>query len=246
MFKKIGKGLKKIVTAIPRLAIKKTLPKSAPFFLYTFITDPRVLAKLPSTVAIKKGKGEKYKKILIDKLGLKPENFESIVRNGIMSALGDTPENVIAKWMKEQNFSVGIIPIVVGAGKALFGLVKKLAGKAAEGLQDDVQNFSPAPEDWGAGAVDPQTATQQQNSGGGGSITPTGGGDYNYDHGDGDAGNTANLDSDGALNEDTAGGESEKGLLPEATGQTEGGGLGMLLIAGAGIMMLAGGKKGKK
>lgn len=150
LLKRVGKGLKKIVKAPARLAIRSQLPKAAPFFLYTFITDERVLAKLPEQVAIKRQKALSYKDIIVKKLEMPEANFEKAVRNGIMNTFAKTPEEVLAKWMADANFKVGVLPIVAAAFGALKGLLKLMVGKAAANLKADMEQYAPAPEDWGA------------------------------------------------------------------------------------------------
>ncbi|MEO5892263.1 MAG: hypothetical protein ABIQ31_18595 [Ferruginibacter sp.] len=198
LFKRIANGLKKVLTTPARLALKAVLPKNAPFFLYLFITDPKVLAKLPDQVNIKRQKAIKYKGIIVDKLQMPESNFEKTIRNGIMNAFGKSPEEVLGEWMKTANFSVGFIDTVLKlAGSGL----KMLLGKAAGNLQEDVANFTPAPEDWGiltaeqqqqmSAAVQnqpgnpiPQTMDQLNQSTGGGSY---GGGGYGSSYADGDS-----------------------------------------------------------
>lgn len=150
LLKRVGKGLKKIVKAPARLAIRAKLPKAAPFFLYTFITDERVLSKLPEQVAIKRQKALYYKNIIVNKLEMPEQNFDKAVRNGIMNAFAKSPEEVLAKWMKDANFQIGILPIITAAFGVLKGLLKLLVGNAAKNLQEDMEKYAPQPEDWGA------------------------------------------------------------------------------------------------
>ena len=162
LLKKVAKGFSKIISTPIRLAAKSQLPKSAPFFLYLFIDqgNAALLAKLPEAVRIKRGKAQHYKDILINKLQMKESNFNSIVRNGIMSNFGKSPEDVLAKWMADANFRVGLIDDALKlAGNGL----KMLLGKLGEQLQSDVENFSPAAEDWGAAGMTQELRTAMAN-----------------------------------------------------------------------------------
>lgn len=177
LLKKIGKGIKKGLSAVALVAIKKALPQQAPFFLYIYLKES-VLANVPPIVLTKRQKALNFKKIIVDKLGMKPEKFEEIIRNGIMSNFGKGPEDVIADWMKAANFKIGIIPIVLAAGKILISLLKKLIGAQAEKIKADVANFTPAPEDWGS--VSPEAVkelekdirAQPDNDGGAAAMRP--------------------------------------------------------------------------
>lgn len=150
LLKKIGKGLKKVVGAPLRLAAKTQLPKNAPFFLYLFITDEKVLKVIPDTVRTKRQAALKYKSILVDKLAMKEGNFNKIIRNGIMNHFGKSPEEVLAKWMLtwKKTAGVGVIPAM--ALKAAAGGLKMLLGKFGEQFTSDVETNTPEPEDWGA------------------------------------------------------------------------------------------------
>lgn len=151
LLKRIGKGIKKVLTTPARLAIKATLPKNAPFFLYTYITDPKVLAKLPQAVAVKRQKALDYKKKIVDGLQMNESNFDKTVRNGIMNTFAKSPEDVLAQWMKDANFSVGFVAAALSlAGKG----VKALLGKLGENIAADVETYTPTPEDWGTIASD--------------------------------------------------------------------------------------------
>lgn len=160
LLKKVAKGITKVVSTPIRLAAKTQLPRQAPFFLYLFLTDQKVIDKLPSVVLQKRAAALKYKKVLVDKLQMKESNFTSIVRNGIMNAFGKSPENVLAEWtanFRKEN-GIGILPLaaLAAAGPGLKALVNKLAG----GVADDIENNSPAPEDWGT--VSPEVVNDLQ------------------------------------------------------------------------------------
>ncbi len=149
LLKKVGAGLKKVVGAPALAALKTQLPANSPFFLYLFLNplDNALFAALPATVKLKRDKAIKYKKLIVTKLGMKEQNFNTAIRNGIISKLGKTPEAVLADWMREANFKVGILPVMLAAGKGL----KMLLGKAGENLKADIEQFAPTPEDWKAG-----------------------------------------------------------------------------------------------
>ena len=149
ILKKIGKGIVKVVTAPFRLVAKGilevTLPKAAPFFLYLFIKDPKLIAKLPNAVKIKRDKAISISNTIIKKIGMKEDHFMGIVRNGIMGNFSDTPENVLATWMKNANFSIGILGGVLS--KAL-PFVKDLAAKVVGLKAEEMERYMPMEDDW--------------------------------------------------------------------------------------------------
>ncbi|MCC6258068.1 MAG: hypothetical protein IT254_07090 [Chitinophagaceae bacterium] len=240
LLKRVAKGLKKVIKAIPRLVVRTQLQKSAPFFLYTFITDPKVIARLPETVRIKKAKADRYKNIIVGKLEMKPEIFDKAIRNGIMKHMGDTPENILAKWMQEANFSVGIVAIIGVAAKFLWDIIKKLAGKAVENMKNDVAQYTPDKTDWtGVSAEDKkEMAEAQKNS---------------YDDGvktfEGNA--NAAEGSEGAEGADGQPFDNDRSKtldpveLNASRPQTAGGGV-MILVGLAALALMAGGKRGSK
>lgn len=143
----ILKKVVKVVTAPLRLIAKGVLevamPKSAPAFLYLFL-DEKIAAKSPTIVQAKRNKAIKIADTIVSKIGMKRDHLMGILRNGIMNHLGDTPENVIAAWIKDANYQVGLLPAFAAAGKFLFDIVKKIgAGKV-----EDLNAAAPDPSDW--------------------------------------------------------------------------------------------------
>lgn len=208
IFKRIGKGLKKLASTPLRLAAKTQLPKNAPFFLYLFLSD-KVLAKAPEAVTTKRQHALKFRNILVDKLQMKESNFNRIVRNGIMNHFGKTPEDVLAGWMKQANFKVGVIPALAkGLQLAAKGL-KALLGKFGQNLAADVEQYTPAPEDWGAiPEEEKKEMVKEQKENVPPVVQPTGGGGYNYNHGEGNSGHS---DEPGVSTGKGQGGESGGG-----------------------------------
>lgn len=155
--KKVGKGLAKAVTLPGRLiakgALEVTLPKSGYFFLYLFIKDPKILAQLPAKIKTKRAMQEKIAKLIVKKIGMKEAHFMGIVRNSVMKQFNDTPENVLATWMKalanktgQQLFNIGAIPAVFAAAAPA---IKNLLGKLGGGINEKIEQYGPNPEDWG-------------------------------------------------------------------------------------------------
>lgn len=143
------KKVAKVVTAPLRLiakgAIEMFLPKSAPVFLYLFITDQKVLSKAPAVVIAKRARAQKIADKITGKIGMKQDHFMQILRNGILSNLGDTPENVIAKWMKDANFQIGFAIAALSVAAKFLG---QLAMKVGAGNLEELQNSAPDPSDW--------------------------------------------------------------------------------------------------
>lgn len=148
--KAVGKLIGKALTAPARKAINEQLPGYGPFFLYTFIVDPKLIAKLPAAVKIKKDKAEYYKKIIVGKLGIADTTFDQVVRNSIMQQFKMTPEQTIAKWIKDTNFQVGFLGAILGAAAGLLGKgLKAIVGDTGENIATDAEQYAPAVEDWG-------------------------------------------------------------------------------------------------
>ena len=174
--KAVGKLIGKALTAPARKAINEQLPGYAPFFLYTFINDPKLLSKLPAAVKIKRDKALYYRKIIVGKLGIADTTFDQVVRNGIMQSFQMTPENTIAKWIRDTNFQVGFLGAILGAAAGLLGKgLKAIVGDTGENIATDAEQYAPAVEDWGmlteaaraeysgqAAASSPQPLTEQQ------------------------------------------------------------------------------------
>lgn len=135
---KIKKGLKavgKFLSAPERAILKKImenhLPKSAPMFLYLFITDPALIEKLPQASREKRKKAEKNAGIIMKGTGIDQNQFMGIVRNGIMKTMGDSPENIIAKQMKS----------ISGVGSGIINDVANTAIKAAGGFLQKILDW---------------------------------------------------------------------------------------------------------
>lgn len=161
----VGKQVGKVLSAPQRQAITETLPQVAPFFLYLYITDPRILNKLPERVKLKRDKAIYYQKLITGKLGMSDSNFTSTVRNGIMNAFGNSPENVIAQWIRDTNFQIGFLESIISSAT---GLLSKVMGDLGQNLEADAQNYMPQVEDWGtvnpAAAANYSSDIQQQQT----------------------------------------------------------------------------------
>ncbi len=109
-----AKALAKVVTAPARLVAKGilevALPKSAPYFLYLFITDKETISKLPGAVKSKRKKQEQVANFIVRSIGMKRRHFMGIVRNGIMKKYGKSPEKVIQDELGEGVAGIGSIP----------------------------------------------------------------------------------------------------------------------------------------
>lgn len=155
----ILKKVAKIITAPVRLVqkgiLEATLPKSAPAFLYLFITDPKILAKAPPIVITKRNKAVAHADRVVNKIGMKRDHLMGILRNGIMQNMGDTPENILAAWMRDAGFSVGFVTEAVNTAVNVLGNL--LGGKAAALMAD-----APDPADWGT-VPDKALANEVQN-----------------------------------------------------------------------------------
>ncbi|MEI6122276.1 MAG: transglutaminase-like domain-containing protein [Bacteroidota bacterium] len=174
---KVKKGLKaigKVLSAPMRLITKgileTTLPKSAPAFLYLFVTDPAIIAKLPEAARAKRKKQEKIAKFIVDGAGMKSAHLMGILRNGIMKQMGDTPENIIAKQMAGKLSGIGLVE---EAGKLVGGFLTKIIdwivklfkgkkGKAKEAAEAEA--LKKETEQDGGTATVPDTANPEEQS----------------------------------------------------------------------------------
>lgn len=145
---KVGKFALKFATAPMRLAAKAVLevllPKSAMFFIYTFIPEG-LLSKAPKNVITKRNKAKSIKKFIVDIIGMKESHFNQIVSNGIKKQTGKTPETYLINMFSGKVSGIGLLPLV-----ALIPVVIKLVGKLASAFgkkapevsKDDAPNES--------------------------------------------------------------------------------------------------------
>lgn len=110
LLKKVGQGLKKAVKTVAKVvtlpvrliakgALEIYLPKAAPFFLYLF-TPPG--AKLPDLMARKKAKAEKFKKFIVNGIGMKDTHVMGILRNNLTKRFGKSPESYLAERLAKR------------------------------------------------------------------------------------------------------------------------------------------------
>lgn len=172
--KKVKQGLKaiaKVLSAPQRLFMKGmleiTLPKASPFFIYLFITDPALIAKLPEKARQKRKKAEDTADFIVNVVGMKRQHFMSIVRTGIMKRMGDSPENIIAKEMKTGVQGIGLLDDVVKILRELIEGIKKLFKKKPKKEVEDIQesdNPNPASEEERSEEVAEEVKNQPQNT----------------------------------------------------------------------------------
>ena len=182
--KKVGETAKKGLKAFAKFAtlpmrmtakavLEVLLPKSSPFFLYLFITDPKVISKLPAKVARKRKKAERLKNFIVKVIGMKESHFMGIVRNGIMKKFGKSPESLLSNMVKisGSGSGIGIAPLIMAAGPIidtvmkLLGQLMKVFKKKPEGEGDDKVNESdmPNPSDFETSELSPNEANQLAN-----------------------------------------------------------------------------------
>lgn len=190
--KKVGKGAVKVAKKAGQVAVKvaKTvvkysptaliakgilevaLPKAAPFFLYLFINDPAIIAKLPAKVKRKRDKAQKIKNFIVNVLGMKDSHFMGLVRNGIVKQMGASPETVLAGMLKgiKGIRGIGIAPLVTLAVKAvpvLIELLNKLMSVFKKKGETATADDAPAADDFSevsdAIVTELSTAIKKQN-----------------------------------------------------------------------------------
>lgn len=210
------KAVKKVVKTPARVAAQGALKDSGGFFLYIFINPQQIpIEKLPTAVRIKREKALEYKARVEKKLQMPWKNFDSIVRNSIMTTFGDTPENVLAKWMQQSGFKIGFLPGLATMASGILskagGALKALFGQFGEDLGNDLEQYTPSLEDWGIMPYKEADRTELSMTlrNGGGSYYGNPGG--NYYNPDGSAPTRGGVDD--GLNDTPAGkeGYDEKG-----------------------------------
>lgn len=149
--KKVATTAAKVVTAPVRLAAKGVIevmmPKAGPGFIYLFINDARIIAKLPQKVQSKRAKQEKLANFIVDVIGMKREHLMGIFRNGIMKHLGKSPEDVLAERLRSLGISgVGLLPLA--AIPALIGLIEKIASLFKKKPEVKAEEAAPSDDDW--------------------------------------------------------------------------------------------------
>jgi hypothetical protein len=159
--KKVAVVAVKIATAPQRLIIKGilevTLPKSAPFFLYLFLNDQKILDKCPAKVRTKRAKATHIADFIVNGIGMKRPHLMGILRNGIMKHYGKSPENVIADQLK----GIAGIGVIAEAVKMVIDIIGKIIslipGKKKSKDLDVSTNDAPDASDFGAEIIDPVT-----------------------------------------------------------------------------------------
>lgn len=154
--KKAGQAVLNVVTFPLKLAAKGILeimlPKSAPFFLYLFINDPALIAKMPQGARNKRKKAEGVANFITKTIGMRPAHFMGIIRNANEKRFGMPPEKYLAQVMKGKISGIGVLPL------ALIGpvieIIKKIASVFGKKHDDNVTEAdAPAPEsDFGTAA----------------------------------------------------------------------------------------------
>lgn len=103
--KKAAKGVAKVITFPARLVAKGileiALPRSAPHFLYLFLTDEQA-GRSPKIVQDKRKKQRKIANFIIKGIGMKERHFMGIVRNGIMKRYKKSPEAVLREMQSKK------------------------------------------------------------------------------------------------------------------------------------------------
>lgn len=150
--KKAGGVAIKVATAGPRLIIKgvleEMLPKSAMNFLYLFVNDSALIAKLPESARRKRKKQEEIFMFITKGIGMKSDHVMQILRNGILERTGKEPEQLIAAQVGGQIAGIGIIDdafeILMKLIKKIAELIKKPAPKFEKADAPDVAADFPA------------------------------------------------------------------------------------------------------
>ncbi len=132
-------------------ALRVTLPKNAPFFLYLFLVDAKdpvrsakILSKAPDVVLKKRAKALQAFESIVKKIGMKEATFYTIVRAGIMKRYAASPEVVLAKWMTDANFQIGAVKAALQAAGSGVNFLSEQLGLDFKNMEA----FAPDPSDW--------------------------------------------------------------------------------------------------
>lgn len=126
--------------------VKEGIPKASLFFLYLFVQDPDVIAKLPAKSARQRKVALTLAKFLTRRVGMSDTIFMSLVRNAIMKKTGKTPEQIISASMSGVTgigFLAAILPL---AGEAL-KIIKVIVSKVKEAFPKTDPDDEDAPAD---------------------------------------------------------------------------------------------------
>ncbi|MGZ4040407.1 MAG: transglutaminase-like domain-containing protein [Bacteroidia bacterium] len=133
-------GIKSVVNAVTapermlaKAILEHTLPKAAPFFLYLFINDQKIIDKLPAKARKKRKKAENIANFIVNTLGMERSHFMGIVRNGIMKEKGASPETLIASLVKGKISGIGLMEDV----GFVIELIQKIASIFKKKAPDD-------------------------------------------------------------------------------------------------------------
>jgi hypothetical protein len=157
-FKRLGKGLEKglkfithgiksLLNAPLKLLLNVTLPKAADFFIYLFVKDPKIIAKLPDAARKKRKISEGIAQFIIHTIGMQDDHFMGLMRNGIMKKHHMSPERVLQQSLHMNISGIGnpeyvgdiytsIINIVISIIKDIAKMFKKPVPAVADALND--------------------------------------------------------------------------------------------------------------
>lgn len=188
-----GKLLNGIQQKFAQWMLSKSLPESAPFFLYLFIPQG---VSMTATVRRKRDKAIRVKKEILQRTGLKDDAFLAVVKTAILKQFGKTADRVIRDMMpiqktvqpiiehpvgwepgKKQNPAIGVIPVAaITAIVSIFGEIGKVFGGSTKAKEDFSQADLPDAADWQTSSTTPLPTNPQSPSytpGGGGSASST-------------------------------------------------------------------------
>lgn len=151
--KKVATTALKVITAPQRLLIKGfmevTLPKAAPQFIYLFITDQKIIDKLPQTVKDKRAKQVKFADFIVNAIGMKREHLMGIFRNGIIKRYKISPEKKLQEMFGGSMAGIGIIEDAMKIITEIINAIKKIFGSKA-GATPSTTNMAPGDNDFAA------------------------------------------------------------------------------------------------
>jgi hypothetical protein len=141
--------------AIIKLILTQKLPMIADFFLYLFINDPKLLAKVPEKVRAKRKKAEILADFICFGTQMSKAQFMGLIRNSVIKKYKKQPEAVIADMMKGKISGIGeIVTAIIAVITIVVKLIMKLVGNKKKKPAPINKDDAPAPGDWGEAAGD--------------------------------------------------------------------------------------------
>lgn len=142
---------------------KSEFVAAGPFFMYLFINDPNLFAKLPPPVRSKRKKQEQIANFIANSTKIPKAQIMILFREGIRNQYGKEPEKYLSEQLNMAISGIGIGFVVSAAAvTAVINIIKKIAGLLKKDVGIDVSDkFGASTDDWkGVSASEAKTLTK--------------------------------------------------------------------------------------